>query len=465
MTIFGSFEIGRKALRAQHKGMEVSGQNVANANTPGYSRQRANLESVASPIVADTDMAPGNGVRVSKVERMHSEFYFSQKINTGSHEAYWEMRRETYMTAESIMMEPDQYGINKYLNDFFDAWQELSSSPEEAAVRSGLREKAVSLTHSVEDVYMRLEDMRLDKQEELEMRVNEANRIADEISELNDKLRFVDALQQDSNELLDKLDLAIKELSELVDIQVHRKGSGAVDIFAGGQLLVQEDQALHMNVKTDDSGEGLQVVSQRGRPLNLTSGRIIALSDAVNKDIPHIQDELDTVVGTLVEEVNELHSDGYGLDHEESGINFFEPVEEGSSAAMNFRVSEQVIEDSSNIAASTEPGEPGNGENALEIARLRDQREEGRLDGVSLVEYYRGVVTSMGVEAQESERMVEAFSRTKKEFEEMHNSVAGVNMDEEVLNMTQYQHAWQAAARYLNHVDEMLTVLFTELGR
>jgi len=465
MTIFGSFEIGRKALRAQHKGMEVSGQNVANANTPGYSRQRTNLVSVESPIVANADMAPGDGVRVSHVERMYNEFYQAQVVNSGSYKAYWDMRRETSISAESIFMEPDDYGINKSLGEFFDTWQELSSSPEEAAVRSGLRENAVSLTASVEDVYERLEDMRLDKLDELDMRVGEANRVIDEIGELNDKLRFVDALDKDSNEMLDKLDLAIEELSELIDIQVYRKSSGAVDIFAGGQLIVQEDRAFHMELETAGE-EGVEVVNHRGKALNLTAGRITGLTDAVNKDLPHIQEELDKVVEALVEEVNGLHREGFGLDKQEGGIDFFETIpEDATSAALNFRVSQDILDDSSKIAASAEPGEPGNGEIALKIGQLRDYREEGRLDSVSIEEYYRGLITSMGVEAQESERMAEAFGRTKDEFEELKSSASGVNMDEEMLKMTEYQHAWNAAARYLSTVDEMLTSLFTELGR
>ncbi len=465
MSLFGSFEIGRKALRAQHKGMEVSGQNVANANTPGYSRQRANLESVEHPIVAGTSMAPGQGVRVSNVERMHSAFYHSQMINTASHKAYWDMRQETYKTAEAIFMEPDDYGINKYLSEFFDSWQELSSSPEEASIRAGLREHAVTLTQSVQDVYLRLQDIRIDKQDELEMRVDEVNRILDEISEINDKLRFVDALQQKSNELHDHLDLALEELAELVDIQVHRKGSGAVDIFSGGQLLVQENRAFHLEAQAGEEGH-LQVSSHRGLPLNFNAGRINGLLDAINIDIPDIQNSLDNVVTTLVNEVNDLHRAGYGLDHTDNvALDFFAPLEGDTPASMQFRVADAIMEDSSNISASSEPGEPGNGETALEIARLRDHREADRLHGSSIMEYYRGMVTSMGVQAQESERMAETFKRTEAQIIEMHRSVSGVNLDEEMLNMTQFQHAWHAAARYLNTVDDMLTVLFTELGR
>ena len=464
-TIFGSFEIGRKALRVQHKGMEVSGQNVANANTPGYSRQRAELEAVVPPIVSGPSLAPGRGVVVTDIIRVRSEFYHAQMVSTGSHKAYWETRRETYQGTEAIFMEPDDYGISAYLGGFFDSWQELSSSPEEASVRAGLREQAISLTRSFEDVYLRLESLRMDLRGELYMRVAEVNEMADAISELNDKIRYIDALQQKSNELFDQLDLAIEDLSELVDIRVHRKDNGTVEIFAGGRILVQEDRAFHIAVEPGDAGEGLQVVSSRGLELKMNTGRVLGLLDSVNIDIPAMQENLNDIVTVIVNEVNAIHSGGYGRDQDVTGYGFFKELQSDIPAALQFALDDRIIADSANIAASSDPNEPGNGTNALKIARLRDHNAPGRLDNVSLSEYYRGMVTKLGSEAQESQRMMEAFGKTLTQVTELHRSIAGVNMDEEMLNMVQFQHAWQAAARYLSYVDEMLSVLFNELGR
>lgn len=465
MTIFGSFEIGRKALRAQHKGMEVSGQNVANANTPGYTRQRTDMESVVAPMVKNPSMAPGRGVVVADVVRVRSEFYHKQLISTTSNKEYWDTRYETFLGAEAIFMEPEDYGINKYLNDFFDSWQELSSSPEEASVRAGLRENAISLTRTVQDVYHRLDDQIENLENELSMIVNDVNRISDTIAELNEKIRFIDTMQEKSNELFDQLDLAIEELAELVNINVHRQANGTVEIFSGGRLLVQEDRSFHVSL--GDGGEkGLQVVSSRGLPLQLNSGKVKGLLDAVNEDLPGLQDELNKLITVLVKDFNELHRQGYAYDSDKTGIDFFKPMDnKGVPAAMAFAVSDAIIEDGSNIAAANVAFAPGNGNNSLEIARLRDLKSPDRLGGASISDYYQAMITSMGVEAQDSERMVGAFEKTLGQLQEMHESISGVNIDEEMLNMVQYQHSWHAAARYLNYVDQMLGVLFTELGR
>ncbi len=465
MSIFGSFEIGRKALRAQHKGMEVSGQNVANANTPGYSRQRADMEAVVSPMVSNPSMAPGQGVIITDVVRVRSDFYHSQLVNTSSNKEYWDTRYETYLGAEAIFMEPEDFGISKYLGDFFDTWQELSASPEESAVRAGLRETAISLTRTVGDVYQRLDDQRLDLVNEVKMHVNEANRIAETIAELNDKIRYVSTMQQKSNELLDQLDMAVEDLARLIDIRVHDKSNGTVEIFSGGRLLVQEERTFPLSVEAGGS-DGLQVLSSRGLPVQLSGGRVPGLLDAVNKDLPGLQNDINRIVTALVEDVNEIHRKGFALDSDTTGLDFFTPLEAGGqAAALSFQVSESVLANTANIAASGEKFAPGDGDKSLEIARLRDVRSADRLDGSSIAEYYRAMITSMGVEAQDSERMAGAFEKTLNQLKEMHESVAGVNIDEEMLNMVQYQQSWQAAARYLSYVDQMLTVLFTELGR
>ncbi|MEW5785209.1 MAG: flagellar hook-associated protein FlgK [Bacillota bacterium] len=464
MSIFGSFEIGRKALRAQQKGMDVSGQNVANANTPGYSRQRVDLAAVVPPAVAGVSMSPGNGVVVNDILRVRSEFYYTQLLNTTSHKAYWEMRRETFLGAEVIFMEPQEYGINQYLGDFFDTWNELSSSPESMAVRMGLREQAVSLASLSRDVYLRLQDLKINLQDELTMRVSEVNRLAGVLSELNDQARFVSALGQKSNELLDQIDLALEELSLLVDIRVNHKANGTVEVFAGGRLLVQEEHNFPIKLKYDQEVDRWQLVSYSGSPLALSSGRMFGLLDAVNKDIPSLQGELDRIVENLVTEVNRIHRSGFGLDGETGNDFFKEIADNGIPASLQFAVHDSILENAGLIAAASRADEPGNGENALAVARLRDARMDG-LDGSSVIDYYRGFISALGVEGRESERMTQAYHTAESQLREKHLSIAGVSLDEEMLNMIQYQHAWNAAARYLSYVDQMLATLFHELGR
>jgi len=463
MSIFSSLQIGKLALRAQYKGMEVSGQNVANANTPGYSRQRVNLVAVVPGISPGVNLAPGRGVKVAGVERIHSEFYRTQLMNTASHLSYWIMRQETYRGVEVIFMEPGEYGLNQYLGDFFDAWSELSSSAESTAIRTGLLERAETFTRAVQDTYLRLTELRFDLRDEIGSRVQQVNQLAKEIAVINDKILFSHALKQTSNELLDQLDLALEELSGLIDIRVFRKENGAVDVFAGGSLLVQNQNTYAFDVEMALDGT-VHIVNHHGTAVEPQSGRLFGLLQGVNETIPEIQAQIDQLVSSLVEEVNRLHRGGYNL-YNETGINFFKEIEDnGVPPSLQFALNEELAGDPSRIAAASEGGQPGNGLQALEISRLRSApvMNEGK---VSMIDYYRGLVASIGVKGQESTRMVEAFTKAETQLREEHLAVAGVSLDEEVMNMIQFQHAWHAAARFISYVDYMIGTLIDELGR
>lgn len=463
MTIFGSIETGRSALQAQLKGMAVSGQNVANANTPGYSRQRVDLVAAVPALTGGLSPSPGYGVEVAAITRMRSEFYHNQAMNAYSYLAYWEMNLEAYGGAEIVFMEPGESGLSGYFGDFFDSWQELSGSPESAAVRMSLRKQAVSFTDAVRDTYLRLGDLKVELENEFEKRVREINELAAEVAVINEQVTFAGALGESPNALLDQLDLALEQLSGLVDIRVYHKESGAVEIFAGGRLLVQDQQCYGLSLEARDNE--LRLLSSRGVPLEMRSGRLKGLEEAVNRIIPGLQGQLDEIVGCLVENVNALHRRGYGLDGE-SGRVFFAEIEDGAlPISLQFKLDEAVLNDSAVIAAASrwgDAGEPGNGENALAMSRLCNENLMGA-GNVSLMDAYRGMISSLGVEGRESERMGSAFQEVYAQLQSQHESVTGVNIDEEALDMIQFGYAWQAAANFIGHIDRMLESLFREL--
>ncbi len=468
MTIFGSMEIGRRSLRAQLKGMEVSGQNVANANTPGYSRQRVDLQAIAIPLVPGIPLSPGRGVKVAAVQRIQSQFYRSQLNQNHGHLGYWETCQETFQGVEVILMEPEEHGLNRLLGDFFDLWHELSASPESMDVRTSLQAQAVTFTRTVQEVYLRSNDLSLSLQEEMTQRVEEINFLTKEIAAINEKVTLMYNLGDTSNELLDQLDRAVEQLSALIDVQTLYRSNGVVQVFTGGRMLVQDNHSYSLSIARSDAG-AIDIHSDRGQPLTLHSGRLAALQQSVNAIIPDLQGKFDQMVCRLVEEVNALHRDGYGLDGT-GERNFFEPIVADSliPPSLQFKLSADLFGvagcEPARVAAAFEPGEPGNGANALEVARLREAliMEDGT---ASIIEYYRSIVASLGVEGQECERMVGAYTAAEAQLFERNQAIAGVDLDEEMLNMIQFQHAWHAASLFIKSVDEMLSILLYELGR
>ncbi len=499
-STFGSFEIGRRAVHAQQKGVQVTGQNIANANTEGYHRQAVLMKALVPPAAPGVETPPGYGVKVNDIIRVRSGFYEDQMMKSLTALNYWERMEQTYSGIEVIFQEPDETGINVALNEFFDAWQELSVNPENYAVRLGLLEQANSLTGLVRDIYGRLTELKFDVRKELDATLTEINSLAAEVAELNGKISYLQAMKQKSNELLDQRDLCLQELSELINIRVNERADGSIEVLAGGHILLHDDHVFKLKIEEEtEEGNGilqLSVQNEMGTKLSIQDGdgAIAGMLQSYNEVFPQYQGDLDELVYALIEEVNNLHREGYGLDGT-GKRNFFETYkededegEEGENPgaplesdkigiAAKFAVCDDLT--IGNIAASAfvvEGGEenespiavPGDGSVALKIARLREaltmEKEENK-GTATFSDFFRGVIANLGVEGRETQRMSVSLENVRDRIQERQEAVSGVSLDDEMLNMIQYQHAYNAAARFLNVLDEMLGVMFSEIGR
>jgi flagellar hook-associated protein 1 FlgK len=507
-STFGSFEIGRRALHVQQKGVQVTGQNIANANTEGYSRQVVHMQALVPPAVAGVETPPGYGVAVSDIVRMKSEFYGGQLMKALTAQSYWESLNKTTSGLEVIFQEPGEMGINAHLSEFFDAWQEVSVNPESFAARISLREQAVSLTMVVEDIYERMDDLKMEVLRETETNVNLINSVTREIAVLNGKITYLSALGKKSNEMLDQRDMLLQELSKLLDIRVIQKTNGSVEVLAGERILLHDDRFLKLEQKINDDTGDLEVFNELGAKLNVNGGELLGLLESYNRVLPKYMDALDELVYHLVEGVNELHRGGFSLNGE-TDINFFEPwkpkidgedgnEEENENGEITkdvfrgissyFKVEKKILEDINLIAAAgfkdkvgegieDEPGggengvgdgdftRPGDGSNALKIAQLRGELIRFGNGDATFHDFFRGSMTDLGVEGRESERLLLTMNEVVIRMREQEETVSSVSLDDEMLNMIQFQHAYNAASRYLSTLDRMLEMLIAELGR
>ena len=421
------------------------------------------MKALVPPAAPGVETPPGYGVAISDIRRIKSEFYGDQIMKTMTSQNYWERVRETLDGIEVIFQEPEETGINTALNEFFDAWQDLSVNPESHAARLSLRDQADALTGLVREIYGRLDELKFDVRKELQATLTQVNTLAAEIADLNKKITYLQALGQKSNELLDQRDLCLQELSKHVNIRVNQKAGGSLEVLAGGCILLHDDR--HFDLEISEEGGQLAVYNEIGAELSIREGDggIAGMLQSYNTIFPRYQGALNELVRTLVGEVNTLHKEGYGFDGSSTGINFFTPVTDPDAAALQFRISDEIKMDLNNIAAASEADHPGDGSMALEIARLREVlvMEGGT---ATFHDYFRGVMADLGVEGREAERMSLAMERVMESLQEKQESISGVSLDDEMLNLVQYQHAYNAAARFLNVLDEMLGVLFSEIG-
>lgn len=464
---FGSFEIGRRALHVQQKGAKVTGQNIANANTEGYSRQVMHLVALVPPAVPGVVTPPGYGVAVSQIDRITNQFFSDQMMQGLTAEHYWMRLGETMGGIEAMFIEPGETGINVRLSEFFDAWQEVSVNPESFAARVSLREQAQSLTGVVRDIYARLNGLKFDLQKEAGAVLTEVNTIAGEIGSINQKIIYMQALGKRSNEMLDQRDLLLQQLSKHLHIRVIEKPNGSMDVLAGGRILLQDSRHFPMELEFTAEGQ-ISLKDSMGITLQTGGGTLEGILESFNQVIPRYQEALDNLVSGLVGAVNSQHRSGFGLDGS-TGIDFFRETPPLSSAAETFSLGAGILTDLRQVAAAAPTGAglfggPGNGANALAVAGLRD----GLLMGggtATLHDYYRSVIATLGVEGREAERMSVAMNTATERFRTQQAAVAGVSLDDEMLNLVQYQHAYTAAARYLSTLDQMLELMLNELGR
>ena len=227
--IFGLLDIGRGALLAHQKAISITGHNIANVNTPGYSRQRVNLETTLG--LTDASGQMGTGVKVSNIQRIYDQFLGSQ-VNTASYnQGKWEAQKSSLERVEIIFDETTGFGLNQAMGDFFNAWQDLANNPEGHTERQVLVGKSEIMAGTFNNISSDLNQLQNDLDSSIEGAVLEINTISGEIADLNAKISDIEKSGQNANDLRDKRDVYLKELSSMIDISSFEGRDGAGQCF------------------------------------------------------------------------------------------------------------------------------------------------------------------------------------------------------------------------------------------
>ncbi|MBC7346628.1 MAG: flagellar hook-associated protein FlgK [Clostridia bacterium] len=243
-SLFFTLNIARRGLSAQQAGMHTTSHNIANANTPGFSRQRAVLETTTPWPVPSVNMPAGagqigTGVEVSLIERIRDTFLDRQIRNELATLGLWEQRRDALEQVEVVFMEPGETGLATLLGQFWDSWQELSKYPESMPVRTTVIETAQALAEALRHTHAQLTTIRNDLNALIGLKVEEVNTLARQIADLNKQIVTIKAAGISPNDLLDRRDLLLDELSKLVEITVTENDSGAIAVKLAGQSDAQ----------------------------------------------------------------------------------------------------------------------------------------------------------------------------------------------------------------------------------
>jgi flagellar hook-associated protein FlgK len=464
VSTFGSLNIAVTALWAQRTALDVTGQNIANANTDGYSRQRVELTAIGgSPIPAMHSITNGvgTGVQINSITRIRDTFLEARAQTETGNLASVNAKDATLANIEVAFGEPGTSGLQSVLSDYWAGWDAIANQPADLPSRSQMLVRAGGVVDTLKGVSSSLGALWLANRTQLDASVIDVNATAASVAELNQAIMRATQAGLPAAELSDQRDLLVLSLSNEVGATTRPGKDGTVDVYVGGNALVrgalaeklQVDGATLANLAAGDPPRVSWV--RDGSPATL-GGVVGGELDALNVTIPTYQAKLDSVAADIAGQVNSLHVAGFDLDGN-PGKAVFGGGPPVTAANITVAITDPRLVAASKVA-TTPPAKPSlDGGLADAIAQIRS--------GVTSPDAgYRKAIVDLAVEKQGAGRAVVIQSAITSQVNNSRESVSGVNLDEEMVNMVSYQHAYEAAARLLTAIDEMLDTLINRTG-
>ncbi len=486
-STFYGLEIARTGLYASQSALNLTGHNISNANTVGYTRQRLIQTSAALGVgtVKLADLAHGTsgaGTTILGIEQVRDIFLDRQYRAENAQYQYWDTRSDALSYVEGLLDETGDSGLSTAISDFFDSLQSLSRDPESKEYRTNVQQTAQNMVDTFQQIASQLTDKAAEMNDAINTTVTQINDIARNIADLNVQIARFELNGESANDLRDQRNVLLDKLSGLANITSSEDASGHLTVQLAGEDLVVHDAVRTLtatqnvtNPFTGASDYYSVTWTDNGTAVNATTGSLRSYQDlrdgdsASNQGIPYYMHQLDTLAATMAHEFNAIHAAGYTLPDASNGntsvngVNFFD--ETGTVTAANFSLSAEVLASVYNIAASdqeiTDDTLRGNYQNALNLYKL----ETTDISGFGTINsYYNSVITSMGLEISHTNQMRDAEATLTDSIDTQRTSVSGVSMDEEMTNLIKYQHAYTSAARVITTIDEALDTIISKMG-
>lgn len=443
------FDISRSSLAAYQKALAVTSNNIANANNPNYARQRVVL-STEIPDVR-TRVAFGSGVKLEDIVRVKSNITETQIRTYNQSYSFANKQSSILGQVESLLSEPSELGLSNLMSNFFNSWDELSVNPTSVPLRNNVVQTAQQMSTKLENLYSGMNRIKSDLKGESKDLVQKLNGLTEQIRVLNRQVYEGNATGGSSvNDLLDKRDQLVNELSQIANINVSYDEYNVANISIGGVFAVDRIQSTQFTL-TEDSGK-LKITTEDGAAsLTLNGGELFAIAKVYNKQIPDYQKDLDTIANSIYEQVNSLHSSAYSNTQPPStNIKFFDSYDHGV-----LKLNSSIV-DNVNLIAVSNDGTSGNNSIALQIAKIQDL---GIVDGVTISEKYSNFISGLGNEKRVQEQNSQSYELVLNQLEVQKSEYSGVSIDEEMISVLKFQRSYDASAKLIKVADEILQTL------
>jgi flagellar hook-associated protein 1 FlgK len=448
-STFLGLETALRGLTADQRSIDTTGHNIANAQTPGYSRQVAELQAApALPMYPKGEL--GTGVTVVQYQRIRDTFIDMQLRAQTMRQGSYSAQQSGLSQIDQSLAEPSDNGLSSLLSKYWASWQNVANSPSDLATRTAMIESASSLANGINTLANQLTTIQAQTSQNETLTLGQVNSIGGQIAALNQSIQAAELAGAQPNDLLDQRDNLIDQLSSLGNTTVSQSAGaagqlGSIDVTFGGATLVTANAAGTLT-----------------QPLpSVTSGQLAGM-DAVIAAIGTsgsggYLDELNTLAAGIAGATNTQLAAGKDLNGN-AGTALF-TVASGSEAST-IAVNSAVASSPGLIAASTN-GDPGDGSNALAVAGLQ---QSALIGGASIDTAYSQLVTQIGADSQQAQTNLDNANSLVQSLTNRRQSVSGVSLDEEMTNLLAFQRGYQACARVMSAMDSMIDTLVNHTG-
>ncbi|PID02616.1 flagellar hook-associated protein FlgK [Sporosarcina sp. P2] len=519
-STFMGLETSKRGLYTQQSALYTTGHNIGNANTPGYSRQRVNMQATSGfpGVGLNAGTVPGflgTGVEAGSIQRIRDSFVDHQFRSESTKLGYWESRTNAIAQMEDAIGEPSEYGLQQSMSDFWQSLQTLATSPENGGARAVVVERGVAVADSFNYIYKSVSEIKGNLGDQIDFSTNDINSLLTQIGELNKQIANVEPNGYLPNDLYDTRDGLLDKLSSYLPIETsYEKSGGRALAIAEGTVtikiktnvpgktitVVQKDKVAELTVDGNDPNQPFPNLMTgftfTGGPIQNPADGKLSVNDMVKSGelkslvdsygyidsggkekglYPEMMEKLDRMANEFAKAFNIVHEGGTNLKGEKGKPFFISTTGAAEFSASTIAVNKDIRTDPNQLAASTsdpistDPDNPsgnaeiGNGQNAKKLGDVFFAKLPG-LDGSSVQGYYAQTIGQLGVEGQQAIKMTESSGVLLLAVSNRRDSISSVSLDEEMTDMIRFQQAYNASARMITVMDEALDKIINGMG-
>ncbi|WP_092926922.1 flagellar hook-associated protein FlgK [Romboutsia hominis] len=424
--LLGSLQTAKSGMSVSQTSIQTTSHNINNMNTPGYSRQRVqqSARSAYSYPGYNSSMGAGQlgtGVEATDIIRIRNTFFDFQFRNESHNYGKISTKSEYYTNMETIFNEPSDTSISSSLSNFFSSWNEISKNPNDSGSKNTVVQNAKYLATNISNLKNKLEKLSSQANDKINKNLNEINDMVDQLRGLNKNIRIVEGSGKTPNDLLDEKDKVLDKLSYKFNI---------------------EDNNVK-NLIEKKINDGTSITLDDIKAIGDVSGEIQGSIDMIDK-INEYTSSIDDLSEGIANGINDV-----------LGIDFFEFDKKGNPS---LKVKDDYLTDSNKLSVSSKV--------AGEIFRFKDKKMKiGSEPEITIDKFYNNIVQKLGNESQEVIRSEKNQNKIINEIENSRTNVSGVLLDEEMINLVQFQHAYNASAKVISTIDSLLDVVINGLKR